>query len=170
MPTKTGDRVKTDRRAARPRARRRRAGDRTPLSGPAVDDAASRDLSRARAETRRALKAATWRLHACLRRQDSRATGRATGSPAPLRWRSEGGGPTPAQPSVLQAYVQPVTAPTERLGRLARARHAPGPTWRLPPVGEALQALRGGPCTGAVTTVAALGALTRFEPPRQRLH
>jgi transposase len=32
---------------------------------------------------------------------------------------------------------------------------------------EALQALRGVQCTVAVTTVAALGALTRFETPRQ---
>jgi transposase len=32
---------------------------------------------------------------------------------------------------------------------------------------EALQALRGMPCTVAVTTVAALGDLTRFDHPRQ---
>jgi transposase len=39
--------------------------------------------------------------------------------------------------------------------------------WRLHPVVEALQALRGAPCTVAVTTVAAIGDLTRFEPPRE---
>jgi transposase len=38
--------------------------------------------------------------------------------------------------------------------------------WRLHPVVEARQALRGVQCTGAVTTVAERGALTRFETPR----
>jgi hypothetical protein len=55
----------------------------------------------------------------------------------------------------------------ERLGRLELARHEPVTTWRFAPVVEALQALRGGQCTVAVTTVAALGDLTRFEHPRQ---
>src|SRR6266851_2114679 len=44
MPTKAGDRVNTDRRDARQLARRLRAGDLTPVSVPAVDDAAIRDL------------------------------------------------------------------------------------------------------------------------------
>jgi len=43
-------------------------------------------------------------------------------------------------------------------------------TWRLAPVVNALQALRGVPCTVAVTTVAALGDLTRFDNPRQLMH
>jgi transposase len=40
------------------------------------------------------------------------------------------------------------------------------PSWRLPPVVEALQALRGVQCTGAVTMVADMGALTRVDTPR----
>jgi transposase len=39
--------------------------------------------------------------------------------------------------------------------------------WRLAPVVEALQALRGVQFTVAVTTVAELGDLTRFDNPRQ---
>jgi len=38
--------------------------------------------------------------------------------------------------------------------------------WRLPPVSEALQALRGVHLTGAVTMVAAIGEVTRLETPR----
>ena len=136
-------------------ARLRRSGDLTPVDVPAVDEAASRDLSRARAEPRRELKAATRRRTACWLRQDIRATGRATWSPAPLRGRSAGVCPPPAPPMVLQAYVQPVTAQTARLGRLERARHAPGPPWRVAPVVAARQALRGVQCTVAVTTGAA---------------
>jgi len=60
-----------------------------------------------------------------------------------------------------------MTAHTERLQRLAQERQDQVTTWRLAPVVDALQALRGVQCTVAVTAVAALGDLTRFENPRQ---
>jgi hypothetical protein len=72
---------------------------------------------------------------------------------------------TPAQPIVSQAYVRAVTEHTERLEHLEPARKAHVQAWRLHPVVEALQALRGVPCTGAVTLGAELGDLTRFEHP-----
>jgi transposase len=170
LPTKPGDRVTTDRRDARPLARLMRAGALPPVYGPAVDAAASRALSRARDETLRALQAATWRRNACLLRPDSRSTGRAHGSPAHLRWLRAGVCPTPAQPMGLQADVQTVTAQPARLQRLAPARRAQGHTWRVPPVAEALQALRGVQCTVAVPPVAARGARTRVHTPRPRMH
>lgn len=59
-----------------------------------------------------------------------------------------------------------VTEHTERLGRLDQEHHEQAKTWRLHPVVDALQALRGGVrCTVAITMVAAIGDLTRFEPP-----
>jgi transposase len=129
-----------------------------------------RDLCRAREDAIHDLKAAKFRLTAFLLRPDIRYTGRATWSPAPLRWLREVVCPTAAQQIVFQADVRAVTEPTERLARLEQARKAQGQTWRLAPVVDALQALRGGQCTGAVTTVAALGDLTRFEPPRQLMN
>ena len=72
IPKKPGDRVKTDRRDARPLARLMRSGDLTPVYVPAVDDEAIRDLSRAREDTLRALKAAKLRLKAFLLRHDIR--------------------------------------------------------------------------------------------------
>ncbi len=71
---------------------------------------------------------------------------------------------------VFQEYVQTVPEQTERLGRLEHALHEQVQTWRFSPVVEALQALRGVQCTVAVTTVADLGDLTRFEKPRQLMH
>jgi hypothetical protein len=62
--------------------------------------------------------------------------------------------------------VRAVNEHTERLQRLEQELSAPVGTWRLPPVVEALQALRGVPCTVAVSTVAELGDLTRFDHPR----
>jgi transposase len=60
-----------------------------------------------------------------------------------------------------------VSEHSERLQRLEHARHEHVKAWRLSPVVEALQALRGVPCTVAVTLVAAMGDLTRFESPRE---
>jgi len=60
-----------------------------------------------------------------------------------------------------------VTQQTARLARLERARTDQEQTGRLRPGVDALQALRGVQCTGTVRTVAALGALTRFDNPRQ---
>ena len=169
MPQKAGDRIKTDRRDALPLARLARSGDRTAVSVPKVEDDAIRDLTRAREETLSALKDATCRRKAFLRRHDSRSTGQAHGGPAPLRWLSEGVCPTPAQHIVFQAYVRAVTAHTERLQRLAQERHEHVQAWRLHAVVEALQALRGVQCTVAVTMVAARGDLTRCDTPRARM-
>jgi transposase len=167
MPKKAGDRVKTDRRDARQLARLRRSGDLTPVSVPQVDDEALRDLRRAREDSLRDLNAAKYRLKAFRLRQDIRDTGQATWSPAPLRWLAEVVCPTPAQQIVFQEYVRAVTEHTERLQRLEQARQARVNTWRLAPVVEALQALRGVPFIVAVTTVAALGDLTRLTNPTQ---
>jgi transposase len=167
IPKKAGDRVKTNRRDAIKLARLMRSGDLTPVYVPAVEDEAIRDLCRAREEAIRDLKAAKFRLKAFLLRQDIRYTGRATWSPAHLRWLSEVVCPTPAQQIVFQEYVQAVTEHTARLARLEQELHDQVQTWRLAPVVDALQGLRGVQFTVAVTTVAELGDLTRFANPRQ---
>jgi transposase len=167
IPKKAGDRVKTDRRDAVQLARLMRSGDLTPVDVPQVADEATRDLSRAREEALRDLKTAKFRLKAFLLRQDIRYTGQAKWSPAHLRWLAEVVCLTPAQQIVFQAYVRAVTEHTERLQRLEQELHEPVKTWRLAPVVEALQALRGVQFTVAVTIVAELGDLTRFDTPRQ---
>jgi transposase len=167
IPQKAGDRVKTARRDAVHLSRFMRSGDLTPVYVPTVADEASRDLCRAREDAIADLKAAKFRLNACLLRHDIRSTGQATWGPAHRRWLSAVVCPTPAQHMVVQAYVRAVTAHTARLQRLEQARQAHVKSWRLHPVVEALQAWRGVPCTVAVTTVAALGDLTRVENPRQ---
>jgi transposase len=90
-------------------------------------------------------------------------------SPAHLRWRREVVCPPPAPQIVFQAYVRAVTEHTARRERLEQELPDQVQTWRLRPVGDALQALRGVQFPVAVTAVAALGALTRFDNPRQLL-
>jgi transposase len=167
IPQKAGDRVKTDRRDAVQLARLARSGDLTAVDVPKVEDEAMRDLSRAREDTLSDLKDAKFRLKAFLLRHDIRYTGRANWSPAHLRWLSEVVCPTPAQQLVFQAYVRAVTEHTERLQRLDQELQEHGHAWRLHPVVEALQALRGVPFTVAVTMVAEIGDLTRFDTPRE---
>jgi transposase len=167
IPEKAGDRVQTDRRDAVQLARLMRSGALTPVYVPTADDEAIRDLTRAREDALRDLKAAKFRLKACLRRHVIHYTGRAAWGPAHLRWLAEVGCPAPAQPIAFQEYVRAVNEHAERLRRLEQALHEPVTAWRLYPVVEALQALRGVQFTVAVTTVAELGDLTRFENPGQ---
>jgi transposase len=167
IPKKAGDRVKTDRRDAVQLARLARSGDLTAVYVPTVEDEAIRDLTRAREDTISDLKDAKFRLKAFLLRQDIRYVGRANWSPAHLRWLSEVVCPTPAQQIVFQEYVRAVNEHTERLQRLEQELQEQVKAWRFHPVVDALQALRGVQFTVAVTTVAELGDLTRFENPRQ---
>jgi transposase len=167
IPKKSGDRVKTNRRDAVQLARLARSGDLTLVSVPNVEDEAIRDLTRAREDTISDLKDAKFRLKAFLLRQDIRYAGRANWGPAHLRWLSEVVCPTAAQQIVFQEYVRAITESTERLQRLEQELQAQVQVWRLHPVVEALQALRGVQFTVAVTMVAEIGDLTRFEHPRE---
>jgi transposase len=167
IPKKSGDRVKTDRRDALQLARLARSGARTVVYVPKVDDEAIRDLTRAREDALSDCKDAKLRLKAFLLRHDIRYTGRAHWGPAHLRWLSEVLCPTPAQQIVFQEYVRAVTEHTARLQRLEQELQEHVHAWRLHPVVEALQALRGVQFTVAVTMVAEIGDLTRFDTPRE---
>ena len=170
LPKKPGDRVKTDRRDATQLARLARSGDLTAVYVPKVEDEAIRDLSRAREDAISDLKDAKFRLKAFLLRQDIRYVGRANWSPAHLRWLSEVVCQTPAQQIVFQEYVRAVSEHTERLQRLEQELQEQVSAWRLHPVVEALQALRGVQFTVAVTMVAEIGDLTRFDNPRELMN
>jgi transposase len=167
IPTKAGDRVKTDRRDAVQLARPARSGDLTLVCVPTVEDEASRDLPRAREDALSDCKDAKLRLKASLLRHDIRSTGQANWGPAHLRWLSEVVCPTPARQIVFQEHVRAVTDHTERLQRLDQELQEHVHAWRLHSVVEALQALRGVQFTVAVTMVAEIGDLTRFDAPRE---
>ena len=106
-------------------------------------------------------------MKAFLLRQDIRYEGRATWGPAHLRWLAEVVCPTPAQQIVFQEYVRAVSEHQERLQRLEAELREQAQAWRLHPVVQALQAMRGVQFTVAVTLIAELGDLTRFDNPRQ---
>jgi transposase len=167
VPKTAGDRVNTDRRDAIQLARLLRSGDLTPVYVPTVEDEAIRDLTRAREDAIRDLKAAKSRVKAFLLRQDIRYEGRATWGPAHLRWLAEVVCATPAQLLVFQEYVRAVSEHQERLHRLEAELREQAQAWRLYPVVQAIQAVRGVQFTVAVILIAELGDLTRFDTPRQ---
>lgn len=74
---------------------------------------------------------------------------------------------TPAQQIVFQEYVQSVSDLVARLARIELGLHEHVRAWRMGPVVEAVQALRGVQFTVAVTVIAELGDITRFANPRQ---
>jgi transposase len=130
-----------------------------------IDDEAVRDLSRAREDAVRDLNRSKVRLKAFLLRQDIRYEGRANWNTAHLRRLARVVCPTPAQQIVFQEYVHTVSEHRARLQRLESELHTAMKTWRLNPVVEAIQALRGVDFTGAVTLIAEVGDVTvRYTP------
>ena len=126
-----------------------------------------RDLCRARDAARLTLKNAKLRLKAFLLRLGLHYVGRADWNDAHRRYLAKVVCPTPAQQIVFQEAVTAVDEQVDRLARLEAELRALAPTWRLDPIVQALQALRGVQWVVAITVVAELGDLTRFDSPRQ---
>ena len=134
---------------------------------PTIEDEAIRDLCRARDAARLTLKNAKLRLKAFLLRLGLHYVGRADWNDAHRRYLAKVVCPTPAQQIVFQEAVTAVDEQVDRLRRLETELRELAPTWRLHPVVQALQALRGVQWLVAITIVAELGDLTRFDSPRQ---
>ncbi len=166
-PRKSGDRVKTDRRDAISLARLERAGELTAVFVPREEDEAMRDLSRAREDAMYAERRARQQLSAFLLRHGIRYAGKSAWTKPHLRWLSEIKLPSPVQQVVFQEYVDAISEAAERLARLTAQITTRLPAWRMAPVAAALQALRGVSLVTAVTCVAEIGDLRRFENPRQ---
>jgi transposase len=166
VPTKAGDRVKTDRRDAEKLARCYRAGDLTAVWVPDAAHEALRDLVRAREAAKKDQLRARHRLAKFLLRQGRRPpTGVTAWTQRYLAWiKTAVQFGQPAQEATLLDYLHEVEHMGERLERLARAideavTRAPA-TMRA--VIDALQALRGIALVSAVTIVAEVGQLSRF--------
>jgi transposase len=166
-PRKSGDRIKNDRRDAETLARMERAGELTAIHVPCEEDEAMRDLTRGREDAVRALRTAQQQLKAFLLRYGKRYTGKNSWTPAHMRWLSDIALPHRSQQIVLQEYIAAVREGMERTARMTDQILQLLPEWRWNPVVQALQALRGVAPLVAVTTIAEIGDLSRFENPRR---
>ena len=167
IPRKSGDRIKNDRRDAEMLARLHRAGELTGVHVPCLEDEAMRDLCRARIDSKSAERKARQQLGAFLLRRGFRYSGKTPWSKAHWNWISCIKMPHPAQQITLQEYIDAVRSCTERVERMTEQIRQLAQQWRMEPVVEAVQALRGVSLIVASTTVAELGDLTRFDTPRQ---
>jgi transposase len=167
VPRRSGDRIKNDRRDARNLARLHRAGELTAIHVPLAEDEAMRDLTRAREDAKEDEKKAKQRILAFLLRRGYRYTGRSNWSKAHMRWLSDIKMPHSSQQIVLQEYIEAFSECRQRVKRLTDQIRQHLPNWRMSPVVEALQALRGVSLIVATTTVAELGDLTRFKHPSE---
>lgn len=170
VPTKPGDRVKTDRRDAAKLARCYRAGDLTPVWVPDAAHEALRDLVRAREVAKHDQLRARHRLSKLLLRRGIRPPeGVHAWTQRHRRWLDTVGFEAPAQQATLGDYLQEVDHAAARLERLEQAldeavQAAPA---SLRTVIAALQTLRGIRQVTAATIVCEVGPLSRFTHPRQ---
>ena len=170
VPTRPGDRVKTDRRDAVKLARSYRAGDLTPVWVPTPEHEALRDLVRVREAAKKDERRARQRLLKFLLR-------RGVEPPANLRpwteryrewvYRVEFEH-APQQVTLLDlaGEVDHAKKRIERLDAAIDQAIASAPA-EMRSVIEALQALRGVSKLAAVTVVSEVGRFSRFERPSQ---
>jgi transposase len=171
VPTKAGDRVKTDRRDAEKLARCHRAGDLTAVWVPDEAHEALRDLIRAREAAKTDQQRARQRLGKLLLRQGKQPATKITPWTAKyMEWiKRHVHFEQPALEATLLDYVQEVDHAAARIERLEKSIDdaiAAAPV-EIRAVVEALQALRGIAKMTAVTIVSEVGAMSRFENPRQ---
>lgn len=167
IPRRPGNRVKTDRRDASTLARLHRAGELTPIYVPHPEDEAMRDLTRAREDAKIAERKAKQRLNSFLLRHDRKYSGGNKWSRAHRRWLSDQSFADPAQQITFQEYIDSIEECERRVARLTDVLAQRVELWRMKPVVEALQAMRGVSLIVAATVVAEVGDLTRFDYPGQ---
>jgi transposase len=171
IPTKAGDRVKTDRRDAEKLARCHRAGELTSVWVPTAEQEALRDLVRAREAAKRDQLKARHRLGKFLLRHGrQRPEGVKAWTKKHREWiKSHVRFEEAALEITLIDYVEEVDHVATRIVKLEKAiddaiQQAP-PNIRA--VIEALQALRGVAQTTAASIVSEVGCLSRFPTAPQ---
>lgn len=167
IPRKATDRVKTDRRDALSLARLHRAGELTAVWVPDIEQEAMRDLTRAREDIKAIERTARQRLGAFLLRHGHIYGGKSHWTQAHFRWLERLTMANPAQQIVLQEYIDTVCDAQRRVADLTEHMRQALASWSLCPVVEALMALRGVSLITAMTTLAELGDITRFDSPSQ---
>ena len=168
IPRRPGDRIKTDRRDSEALARLHRAGELTPVWVPDEEQEAMRDLTRAREDMKHLERQSKQRLNAFMLRHGRHyESGKSKWTQAHWRWLEHIKFAQPVQQIVLQEYIDNVQQLQCRVADLEGEMAAAVTEWSLSPVVEALMALRGCRLITAMTVMAELGDISRFESPRQ---
>lgn len=168
IPRKPGNRVKTDRRDSLTLARTHRSGELTAVWVPDEAHEAVRDLTRQRRDLKDARKRACQQLGAFLLRNGRRyEQGKSKWTQRHLAWVKSQRFEQPAQQMVLERYWQVVEEATVQVEQVEGQMKEVLETWHWRDQVKALSALRGVGWLTAMTVVAEVGDLTRFDSPRQ---
>jgi len=166
IPTKPGERVKTDRRDARKLARLLRSGDLTAVHIPDVADEILRDLCRARTDAMDDHMRSRQRLSALLLRNGFHYQGKSAWTEAHMRYLRELVLQDPTQKLVLEEYLQGIDRAGERVHRLEEQMRLRLEGWGRRPLVEALQGLRGFQLVASMVVASEIGDFLRFGHPR----
>jgi len=167
IPKKAGERVKTNRRDAVGLARLLRAGELTAVWVPDSRHEAMRELTRARDAARGDLTRKRQQISSMLLRLGRHYPGIKTWNARHRSWLANLRLDHPEQRFVLEEMLQAERQAGERIGRLEQAIREALANWSLAPLVPALMAMRGIDLIAAVTILAEIGDLSRFENPRQ---
>jgi transposase len=167
IPTKSGDRVKTDKRDARKLARLYRAGELTAIHIPDKDDEVIRDLCRARTDAVDDRTRTKQRVGAFLLRNGHHYTGRSNWTEAHHRYLRELVLIDPVQKLILEEYIQALDATIQRVESIEQHMRIRLQDWQRREFVEALQGLKGFQMVASMVVASELGDLTRFSHPRK---
>ncbi|NMI07918.1 IS110 family transposase [Paenibacillus sp. SZ31] len=163
IPSRPGDRVKTDRRDALKLAQLLRSGELQAVYVPTEADEALRDLVRAREDSKENLLRAKHRLTKFLLRHSI------PGPEGVRRWSVKYWSwlkvlrlPNAVQQTVLQEYIHTIQEEMLRLGRLEKYMAQEAQSGPRASLITALQVLRGVALITAITLVAEVGSFLRF--------
>ena len=167
IPKASGDKIKTDRRDALKLAKLLRSGDVKGIHIPDERDEAVRDLCRARTDAVEDLRRLRQQLKGFLLRNGYRYAGKSSWTQAHMRYLRELVMCHSAQKFVLEETIQSIDRAVHRLAQLEAHLEIVVAEWRMKPIVEALQCLRGIAFISATTLVSELGDLSRFQHPKQ---
>ena len=143
-------------------ARLQRTGGLTPICVPHPEDEAMRDLVRCCEEARLSRSNARRQIQHFLKRSGIHHDRELTWSYEQLHWLDSLTFSIPAQTVAFKEYLDMLAVAGQRLKRLEKHMEVNAKNWRMWPLVESYQALRGVHLLAAVTMVAELGDLRRF--------
>ena len=167
IPTKSGDRIKTDKRDAMKLAKSLRSNDLVAVNIPDSVDEAIRDLCRARTDAVDDLRRAKTRLLAMLRRLGYNYDGKTHWTEAHKRYLRHLTLPDAAHNRVLEDNLTTVDFHVKRIARLEEAMLQLLSNWQRKPLVDALMAFKGFKLVAAMVTVSEIGTFSRFEHPKK---
>jgi transposase len=167
IPSKPGDRVKTNRRDAESLAKLLRAGELTAVWVPDAKHEAMRDLVRAREAAAQDLTRKRQQVTSFLLRHGRSYPRKTTWGATHARWLTEQVFQHAEQRIAFEELVMAARQAKERVERLEAVIAEFVPKWSMAPLVEALQAMRGIDLVAASILLAELGDLRRFDSPRQ---